>query len=132
MAVVASRHLYIYFFKGKNNVCVHPPALLRQEYDVVHYPGYLSITVHIRGNNPEGRPTLLLSWIPNTTLRASPWTVEKRISQPGFSRYIQNDTFNKYFICNIYLIILLFLVMDCHGQELKSLCGTRYQIWRPT
>lgn len=68
----------------KNNVCVHPPALLRQEYDIVHYPGYLSISVHIR-NQESQQPTLLLSWIPNTTLKASPWTVEKRSSQAGIS-----------------------------------------------
>lgn len=23
----------------KNNVCVHPPALVREETDVLHYPG---------------------------------------------------------------------------------------------
>jgi len=77
-----------FIFAGKNNVCVHPPALLRQDHDVVHYPGYLSISVHVKNDITNDKPSLLLSWIPNTTLRASPWTVEKRCSQPGASRFV--------------------------------------------
>lgn len=62
----------------KNNVCVHPPALVRQESDVLHYPGYLTVTTKTftdQYNNAK-RPTLLLTWIPNATLRKCPSTVE--------------------------------------------------------
>ena len=58
----------------KNNVCVHPPTLLRQHCDVVHHPGYM--TVSCRVDKPTGVPTLHLSWIPNTTLRKYPSTLE--------------------------------------------------------
>ncbi|XP_011301366.1 TBC1 domain family member 16 [Fopius arisanus] len=56
----------------KNNVCVHPP--MRQHCDVVHHPGYLTITCRI-GESTEV-PTLHLSWIPNSTLRKHPTTLE--------------------------------------------------------
>ncbi|XP_063231993.1 TBC1 domain family member 16 [Bacillus rossius redtenbacheri] len=56
---------------SKNNVCVHPPSLLRQDCDVVHHPGYLTVTCHHGAG-----PTLRLSWIPNTTLRKNPATIE--------------------------------------------------------
>lgn len=62
----------------KNNVCVHPPALVRQESDILHYPGYLTVTTKTftdQYNNAK-RPTLLLTWIPNATLRKCPSTVE--------------------------------------------------------
>ncbi|XP_059476036.1 TBC1 domain family member 16 [Neocloeon triangulifer] len=63
----------------KNNVCVHPPTLARRDLEVHHHPGYLSISV--RRLEPN-EPTLVLSWIPNATLKANPWTVEKRASHP--------------------------------------------------
>lgn len=62
----------------KNNVCVHPPAFARQESDILHYPGYLTVTTKTftdQYNNAK-RPTLLLTWIPNSTLRKCPSTVE--------------------------------------------------------
>ncbi|XP_075231333.1 TBC1 domain family member 16 [Lycorma delicatula] len=58
----------------KNNVCVHPPALVRQETDILHHPGYLTVTCQVI----DDRRTLFLSWIPNTTLRRHPSTVEQR------------------------------------------------------
>ena len=62
----------------KNNVCVHPPAFARQESDILHYPGYLTVTTKtfIDQYNNAKRPTLLLTWIPNATLRKCPSTVE--------------------------------------------------------
>ncbi|XP_039299730.1 TBC1 domain family member 16-like [Nilaparvata lugens] len=60
----------------KNNVCVHPPTMVRQETDIVHHPGYLTVTSQTVGN----KCTLFLSWIPNTTLRKHPGTVEQRSS----------------------------------------------------
>nr|CAD7258296.1 unnamed protein product [Timema shepardi] len=60
--------------EGKNNVCVHPPTLLRQDCDVIHHPGYLTVSCHYASD--DNKPTLKLSWIPNTTLRRNPWTVE--------------------------------------------------------
>ncbi|KAG8221891.1 hypothetical protein J437_LFUL006709 [Ladona fulva] len=66
----------------KNNVCVHPPtALRRQDWEVVHHPGYLTVTYHlclqptgdgINATNEKHRPTLRLNWIPNATLRRNP------------------------------------------------------------
>lgn len=56
-------------------MCVHPPSLLRQDCDVIHHPGYLTVSCHLSPN--RGSTTLRLSWIPNTTLRRNPWTVEK-------------------------------------------------------
>ncbi|XP_012214749.1 TBC1 domain family member 16 [Linepithema humile] len=58
----------------KNNVCVHPPTLMRQHADVVHHPGYMTITCKLNKNS--NLPTLHLSWIPNTTLRKHPTTLE--------------------------------------------------------
>ena len=62
----------------KNNICVHPPAFARQESDILHYPGYLTVTTKtfIDQYNNAKRPTLLLTWIPNATLRKCPSTVE--------------------------------------------------------
>ncbi|CAB3368439.1 Hypothetical predicted protein [Cloeon dipterum] len=62
----------------KNNVCVHPPSLARRDLQVHHHPGYLSIAVRLVNT----KPTLVLSWIPNSTLKANPWAVEKRVSHP--------------------------------------------------
>ncbi|XP_043289234.1 TBC1 domain family member 16 isoform X2 [Venturia canescens] len=58
----------------KNNVCVHPPTLLRQHCDVVHHPGYMTLTCKLDKNTNV--PTLHLSWIPNSTLRKHPTTLE--------------------------------------------------------
>ncbi|KAK2588253.1 hypothetical protein KPH14_004283 [Odynerus spinipes] len=58
----------------KNNVCVHPPTLMRQNSDVVHHPGYMTITCKFNKNSDV--PTLHLSWIPNSTLRKHPTTLE--------------------------------------------------------
>lgn len=54
----------------KNNVCVHPPAMIRQDNDILHHPGYLTITtkVFVDQYNETRRPTLFLTWIPNTAL----------------------------------------------------------------
>lgn len=62
----------------KNNICVHPPAVIRQESDILHYPGYLTVTTKtfIDQYNNAKRPTLFLTWIPNSTLRKCPSTVE--------------------------------------------------------
>jgi hypothetical protein len=58
----------------KNNVCVHPPAMVRQDTDILHHPGYLTITskVFIDQYNDSKRPTLFLTWIPNTALTKCP------------------------------------------------------------
>lgn len=62
----------------KNNVCVHPPAMARQDTDVLHHPGYLTITTKtfIDQYNETKRPTLFLTWIPNSTLRKCPGTLQ--------------------------------------------------------
>lgn len=62
----------------KNNVCVHPPTIARHELDIVHHPGYLTVTTKVftdQHNNAK-RPTLFLNWIPNSTLRKCPSAVE--------------------------------------------------------
>ncbi|CAG9584516.1 unnamed protein product [Danaus chrysippus] len=62
----------------KNNVCVHPPTVARHELDVVHHPGYLTITTKVftDQHNNSKRPTLFLNWIPNSTLRKCPSAIE--------------------------------------------------------
>ncbi|XP_054283998.1 TBC1 domain family member 16-like isoform X1 [Macrosteles quadrilineatus] len=60
----------------KNNVCVHPPTMLRQDTDIIHHPGYLTLTCQT--NSVTNRPTLMLAWIPNQVLRGNPATVEQR------------------------------------------------------
>lgn len=62
----------------KNNVCVHPPTVARHELDIVHHPGYLTVTTKVftdQHNNAK-RPTLFLNWIPNSTLKKCPSAVE--------------------------------------------------------
>lgn len=58
----------------KNNVCVHPPTMARHELDILHYPGYMTVTskTFIDQHNSAKRHTLLLTWIPNSTLRKCP------------------------------------------------------------
>ncbi|KAG5320095.1 RECQ1 helicase, partial [Acromyrmex heyeri] len=66
----------------KNNVCVHPPTLMRQHADVVHHPGYMTITCKLNNNsNNLPIPTLHLSWIPNSTLRKHPTALENLSSR---------------------------------------------------
>lgn len=62
----------------KNNVCVHPPAFAREESDVQHYSGYLTLCTKtfIDQHNLAKRPTLFLTWIPNSTLRKCPAALE--------------------------------------------------------
>lgn len=58
----------------KNNVCIHPPIVARQECDMLHYPGYLTVTTKtfVDQYNSAKRPTLLLTWIPNSSLCKCP------------------------------------------------------------
>lgn len=58
----------------KNNVCVHPPATARQETDILHNPGYLTITtkVFVDQYTETKRPTLFLTWLPNSSLSKFP------------------------------------------------------------
>lgn len=62
----------------KNNVCVHPPTIARHELDIVHHPGYLTVTTKVftDQHNNSKRPTLFLNWIPNSTLKMCPSAVE--------------------------------------------------------
>lgn len=62
----------------KNNVCVHPPTIARHELDIIHHPGYLTVTTKVftDQHNNSKRPTLFLNWIPNSTLRKCPSAVE--------------------------------------------------------
>ncbi|BFZ02976.1 hypothetical protein BsWGS_06017 [Bradybaena similaris] len=55
----------------KNNVCVHPPASLL--LDTEHHPGYLTLRAQ---QNQSCRPTLILTWIPNATLKKNPHSIE--------------------------------------------------------
>lgn len=58
----------------KNNVCIHPPIIARRECDILHYPGYLTVATKtfVDQYNRAKRPTLLLTWIPNSTLCKGP------------------------------------------------------------
>ncbi|XP_071965030.1 TBC1 domain family member 16-like isoform X2 [Antedon mediterranea] len=49
---------------SKNNVCVHPPSHLST--DALHFPGYLTLRAQQKG---ETGSTLILTWIPNSTLK---------------------------------------------------------------
>ncbi|XP_035695303.1 TBC1 domain family member 16-like [Branchiostoma floridae] len=51
----------------KNNVCVHPPGPLN--VNTIHHPGYL--TIRAQDDEVLGS-TLILTWIPNTTLQRKP------------------------------------------------------------
>ncbi|KPJ08254.1 TBC1 domain family member 16 [Papilio machaon] len=67
----------------KNNVCVHPPTIARHELDIVHHPGYLTVTTKVftDQHNNSKRPTLFLNWIPNSTLKKCPSAVESSPSE---------------------------------------------------
>lgn len=54
----------------KNNVCIHPLTSIRQESEWIHYPGYLTVTTKtfVDQFNKASRSTLLLTWIPNSSL----------------------------------------------------------------
>ncbi|KAK3598747.1 hypothetical protein CHS0354_028799 [Potamilus streckersoni] len=62
----------------KNNVCVHPPAPL--SLDTEHHPGYLTLRSH---TDTASGPTLILTWIPNSTLKKNPKSIE---NSPNRSR----------------------------------------------
>lgn len=61
----------------KNNVCVHPPVSLGT--DTKPIPGYLN--VRCQGDEIIGS-TLILTWIPNSTLKKNPKTIQ---NSPGGS-----------------------------------------------
>lgn len=71
----------------KNNVCVHPPAMVRQDTDILHHPGYLTITtkIFVDQYNDAKRPTLFLTWIPNTTLRKCPNALQGSPKSNGYN-----------------------------------------------
>jgi hypothetical protein len=52
---------------SKNNICVHPPSRLHSY--TLHHPGYLCIKCQ---NSPQFGSTLILTWIPNSTLKHRP------------------------------------------------------------
>ncbi|CAD5123574.1 DgyrCDS11909 [Dimorphilus gyrociliatus] len=62
----------------KNNVCVHPPAVLSNQ--VQHFPGYL--TIKSQDDQVLGT-TLILTWIPNSNLENNPRTVENSPAHSG-------------------------------------------------
>ncbi|KYN04386.1 PREDICTED: TBC1 domain family member 16 [Cyphomyrmex costatus] len=74
----------------KNNVCVHPPTLMRQHADVVHHPGYMTITCKLNKNS--NLPTLHLSWIPNSTLRKHPTALENLSGRNAAARRDDDPT----------------------------------------
>lgn len=49
---------------SKNNICVHPPSRLHSY--TLHHPGYLCIKCQ---HDPQFGSTLILTWIPNSTLK---------------------------------------------------------------
>lgn len=73
----------------KNNVCVHPPTLMRQHADVVHHPGYMTITCKLNKNS--NLPTLHLSWIPNSTLRKHPTALENLSARNAAASHHHRD-----------------------------------------
>lgn len=77
----------------KNNVCVHPPAMIRQDTDILHHPGYLTITTKtfVDQYNDVKRPTLFLTWIPNTTLRKCPGALQNVNLRNGYNILKRNS-----------------------------------------
>lgn len=73
----------------KNNVCVHPPTIVRQDLDILHHPGYLTITAKtfVDQYNDVKRPTLFLNWIPNSTLRKCPSELQNIKNLNGYHSY---------------------------------------------
>jgi hypothetical protein len=70
---------------SKNNICVHPPSRLHSY--TLHHPGYLCIKCQ---NNPQFGSTLILTWIPNSTLKNRPNTSQQsptsdEISSPSIN-----------------------------------------------
>lgn len=74
----------------KNNVCVHPPSLMRQYCDIVHNPGYMTIICRL--DKHTNVPSLHLSWIPNSTLRKHPTTLENVINNKNAAASIEKQT----------------------------------------
>lgn len=75
---------------SKNNICVHPPSRLHSY--TLHHPGYLCIKCQ---NHPQFGSTLILTWIPNSTLKnrsnisqQSPSTEE--ISSPSINTNVDH------------------------------------------
>ncbi|CAF0844005.1 unnamed protein product [Didymodactylos carnosus] len=66
---------------SKNNVCIHPPSRLHSQ--TLHHPGYLCIKCQ---NNPALGATLILTWIPNSTLKNR--TKQQQPLTPNQSRSI--------------------------------------------
>lgn len=80
----------------KNNVCVHPPALLRKDNDILHHPGYLTITtkVFIDQHNDSKRPTLFLTWIPNAAITKNTSLFGSSLSQYSKRSSLESITSN--------------------------------------
>ena len=70
---------------SKNNICVHPPSRLHSY--TLHHPGYLCIKCQ---NSPQFGSTLILTWIPNSTLKSRSNTsqqspISDEISSPSIN-----------------------------------------------
>lgn len=65
---------------SKNNICVHPPSRLHSY--TLHHPGYLCIKCQ---NNPQTGATLILTWIPNSTLKNRPNTSQQSFTSDEIS-----------------------------------------------
>lgn len=75
---------------SKNNICIHEAAMVRNDCDVQHNSGYLTLCtkVFIDQHNLTKRPTLLLTWIPNSTLKKCPAALEN--FSPAHQAMIRN------------------------------------------
>lgn len=69
----------------KNNVCIHPPLITRQEFGVGHYPGYLTVATKtfVDQCNSAKRSTLFLTWIPNSLLCKCKSDDDPRVTYAG-------------------------------------------------
>lgn len=75
---------------SKNNICIHEAAMVRNDCDVQHHSGYLTLCtkIFIDQHNFTKRPTLLLTWIPNSTLKKCPAALEN--FSPAHQALIRN------------------------------------------
>ncbi|XP_070579737.1 TBC1 domain family member 16-like [Ptychodera flava] len=62
----------------KNNVCVHPPTKLSNQIE--HHPGYLTIRAQ---EDEDVGSTLILTWIPNSSLKKSRKKAARYLSPHG-------------------------------------------------
>lgn len=71
---------------SKNNICVHPPSRLHSY--TLHHPGYLCIKCQ---HDPQYGSTLILTWIPNSTIKNRSNVSQQSTTPDEFSSPSRSD-----------------------------------------